>query len=146
MKRDKLYKIQGWLSILLILIATVQFALQAQGAEFLKVAIAPFGAISLLLFAFFLYNRKRVDLEDDEAYGTKRILASVGILVVAAVAVTTVTSILGDVTSTLDRVIFSFAILVGVVIFLYEKIRNLKTMAALTGVSEGVTILLIFFR
>ena len=57
MKRDKLYKIQGWLSILLILIATVQFALQAQGAEFLKVAIAPFGAISLLLFAFFLYNQ-----------------------------------------------------------------------------------------
>jgi hypothetical protein len=146
MNREKLYKLQGCLAILLILVATVQFALEAQGADFLKVAIAPFGMISLLLFAFFLYNRQRVDLDDEESFGRKRTLASFGILLIAGAVVIAVTTILGDLTNTLDRVIFSFSILVGVVIFLYEKVRNLRTMATLTGVAEGITILLIFFR
>lgn len=146
MKRKHLFKLQGWLSILLILVATINYALSAEGAEFIKVAIAPFGAISLLLFSFFVYNRRREDLNDEENFGGRKILANLCIVLVSAVVVITLTSILGDLTSSLDRIIFSFSIMIGAVIFLFEKIRDLRSMAILTGIGEGITVLMIFFR
>jgi hypothetical protein len=146
MKRDKLFKLQGALSILLILVATVDYALAAESADFVKVAIAPFGAISLLLFSFFVYNRRRIHLDDEEDYGIRKTLANLGLLVVAGAIVITLISILADLTSTLDRIVFSFSIMVAVVVFIYEKIRDLRSMAILTGIGEGVTILMIFFR
>ena len=146
MKRTKLFKLQGWLSILLIILATLNFALSANDADFFKVAIAPLGAISLLLFSFFVYNRRRESLDDDESFGKGRVLANLLVIVVTGVVVVTLTSLLGDLTNTLDRVIFSFAIITAVVIFVFEKIRDFRSMALLTGVGEGITILLIFFR
>lgn len=146
MKRTKLFKIQGLLSILLVLIATGHYALSAEPAEFFKVAIAPFGAISLLLFSFFIYSKRREELNDDEVFGTQSILFKLGILLVTATVVVLLTSIIGDLTSSLDRIIFIFSLLTGVVVFIYEKLRDFKSMAILTGIGEGITILLIFFR
>lgn len=146
MKRTKLFKLQGMLAILLILVATVQTALQSGGADFLKVAIAPFGAISLLLFAFFIYNRKKDELDDDEGFPVRRVLASTGLVVLAGVIVVFLTSLIGDLTNTLDRVLFSFSMLIAAILFLYEKIRNLRSMALLTGIGEGAAILMLFFR
>ncbi len=146
MKRTKLFKLQGMLSILLVIIATGHYALNAAPAEFFKVAIAPFGAISLLLFSFFVYSKRREDLDDTTSYGTKRILLNLGIAVVTAAVVVLLTSILGDLTSSLDRIIFIFSVLTGGVVFIYEKLRDFKSMAILTGIGEGITILLIFFK
>jgi hypothetical protein len=147
MKRTKLFELQGWVSILLILIATLNFALSADGeVEFLKIAIAPFGAISLLLFAFFVYNKRREDLNDEDTYGTGKVISGIGILLVTGVVVVLLTAFLGDVTNTLDRIIFSFAILIASVFFVFEKLRDFRSMALLTGVGEGITVLMIFFR
>tara|TARA_R110000850_G_scaffold169388_9_gene294656 strand:+ start:622 stop:1062 length:441 start_codon:yes stop_codon:yes gene_type:complete len=146
MKRSQLFKLQGWLSILLILIATIDYALSADPAEFIKVAIAPFGAISALLFAFFVYNRRRDRLDDDEIYSTRSILAKTGIVLLSGAVVVLLTSLLGELTSTLDRVIFSFSIMIAAVIFIFEKLRDFKSMAIMTGIGEGITILMIFFR
>jgi hypothetical protein len=146
MKRTLLFKLQGWLSILLILIATVNYVLSAESADFIKVAIAPFGAISALLFAFFVYNRRRELLDDDEIYSRGNILAKIGIVLLSGTVIVLLTSFIGDLTSTVDRVIFSFAIMVATVIFIFEKLRSFQSMAILTGIGEGVTILMIFFR
>ncbi|MDF1851201.1 MAG: hypothetical protein P1U85_10225 [Verrucomicrobiales bacterium] len=146
MKRTKLFKLQGILAILLIIIATIQTALESEMTDLLKVAIAPFGAISLLLFAFFVYNRKIDRLDDEEGFRLPVILANLGLVVVAGAVVIFLTSLIGDLTSTLDRVLFSFSMLIAVVLFLYEKIRDFRAMALLTGIGEGAAILLLFFR
>ncbi|MDF1741348.1 MAG: hypothetical protein P1U86_19465 [Verrucomicrobiales bacterium] len=146
MNRTKLFKLQGILSILLIIIATVQTALQSAGADILKVAIAPFGAVSLLLFAFFVYNRERDELNDDEVFRIPQVLANLVIVGIAGAVVILLTSLIGDLTSTLDRVLFCFSMLIAVILFLYEKIRNFRSMAILTGIGEGAAILLLFFR
>lgn len=146
MKRTKLFKMQGILAILLLIIATVQTALESQATDFLKVAIAPFGAISLLLFAFFVYNRKQDSLDDDEGFRLPAILANIGLIAVVGAVVVFLTSLIGDLTSTLDRVLFSFSMLIAIVLFLYEKIRDFRSMAILTGIGEGAAILLLFFR
>ncbi|NRB74414.1 MAG: hypothetical protein HRU46_08670 [Verrucomicrobiales bacterium] len=146
MNRIKLFKLQGWLSILLIAIATLHFSLSAERGDFVKVAIAPFGAISLLLFAFFVFNQRREQLDDDEVYGTRRTLLNLGLAAVTGVIVIFLTTFLGDVTSTLDRIIFSFAIMAASVVFIFEKLRDFRSMAMLTGIGEGITILMIFFR
>ena len=134
------------LSILLILIAAAQMALSSEGAPVLKVAIAPFGAVSLLLFAFFVYNRRVAKLDDEEDYSVKRILANLGLVAVSGAVIVGVITLLGDLTSSLDRIVFIFAIITAVVFFIYEKLRDFKSMAMLTGIGEGVVILLIFFR
>ena len=146
MNRTKLFKLQGILSILLIIIATVQTALQSAGADILKVAIAPFGAVSLLLFAFFVYNKSRSDLNDDEVFRIPTVLANLVLVGIAGAVVIFLTSLIGDLTSTLDRVLFCFSMLIAVVIFLYEKVRDFRSMAILTGIGEGAAILLLFFR
>lgn len=146
MKRTKLFKMQGVLAILLLLIATIQTALRSEGIDLLKVAIAPFGAVSLLLFAFFVYNRKQDELDDEETFPIRRILLNLGFVAVAGVAVVFLTSLIDDLTSTLDRVLFCFSMLIAVVLFLYEKIRSFRAMAILTGIGEGAAILLLFFR
>jgi hypothetical protein len=146
MKRTKLFKLQGLISILLILVATAHFALDAEMADIFKVVIAPFGAISLLLFSFFVYRQNRKELNDDEEFGKGRILANLGIVAISAVVIVFLTTIIGDFTSTLDRVLFGFSILVAAVVFIFERIRDFRSMAILTGVAEGVTVLLIFFK
>ena len=146
MKRTKLFKLQGILSILLVLIATAHFALEAEMADIFKVVIAPFGAVSLLLFSFFVYRQNRKELSDDEEFGKGRILANLGIVVASGVVIVVLATILGDFTSTLDRVLFGFSILVAAVVFIFERLRDFRSMAILTGVAEGVTVLLIFFR
>ena len=139
MNRNKLFKLQGWLSIALILIVTTDYALSAESAEIIKVAIAPFGAISALLFAFFIYNRQRADLDDDEIYSTRNILAKTGIVVLTGTAVVFLTYFVGNLTSSLDRVIFSFSIMTAASVFISEKLRDFKSMAILTGIGEGIT-------
>ena len=145
MKRTKLFKLQGILSILLIIIATIQTALGTGGVDLLKVAIAPFGAVSLLLFAFFVYNRKQDQLNDDENFKLSSVVMNVGLIAVVGVAVVFLTHIIGDLTQTLDRVLFCFSMIIAVVFFLYEKIRSFRSMAILTGIGEGAAILLLFF-
>ena len=146
MNRNKLFKLQGWLSIGLILIATASYALAAESAEIIKVAIAPFGAISALLFAFFIYNRQRKELDDDEVYSTRNILAKTAVVVIAGTVVVLLTSYIGELTSTLDRIIFSFSIMTASVVFINEKLRDFMSMAILTGIGEGITILMVFFK
>ena len=146
MNRNKLFKLQGWLSIALILIATTSYALAAETADIIKVAIAPFGAISALLFAFFIYSRHRKELDDDEVYTTRNILAKIGVVIFAGTVVVLLTSYIGELTNTLDRIIFSFSIMTAAVVFINEKLRDFMSMAILTGIGEGITILMVFFR
>lgn len=146
MKRSKLFKLQGALAILLIVITALQIALDAAPGDFLKAAIAPFGAISLLIFALFVHHRRSEQLDDDETYRLPAVLANVGLAILAGVVVVFLTSLLADLSQTLDRVIFCFSILVAVVLFIYEKRRDFRSMSLLTGIGEGVVILLIFFR
>lgn len=146
MKRTRLFKLQGIFAILLILLATIQTSLESAATDLLKVAIAPFGAISLLLFAFFIYNRKKNELDDEETFPIRKILGGCGLLVVAGAVVVFLTSLIGDLTNTLDRVLFSFSMLIAAIVFLYEKIRNFRSMALLTGIAEGAVVLLLFFR
>lgn len=146
MKRTKLFKLQGVLAILLIAITALQIALDAAPGDLLKAAIAPFGAVALLLFALFVHHRRSEQLDDEETYRLPAVLANLGLAVVAGAVVVFLTSLLADLSQTLDRVIFCFSILVAVVLFIYEKRRDFRSMSLLTGIGEGVVILLIFFR
>ena len=146
MNRNKLFKIQGWLSISLILIATISYALEAGQAETIKVAMAPFGAISALLFAFFIYSKQRRELDDNQTFSILNILLKTMVVAVAGAVVVFLTSYLGELTSSLDRTIFSFSIMIAAVVFINEKLRDFTSMAILTGIGEGVTVLMLFFK
>ena len=146
MNRNKLFKIQGWLSISLILIATISYALEAGQAETIKVAMAPFGAISALLFAFFIYSKQRRELDDNQTFSILNILLKTMVVAVAGAVVVFLTSYLVELTSSLDRTIFSFSIMIAAVVFINEKLRDFTSMAILTGIGEGVTVLMLFFK
>ncbi|MDF1741965.1 MAG: hypothetical protein P1U86_22580 [Verrucomicrobiales bacterium] len=68
------------------------------------------------------------------------------IVAITGAVVIFLTTLIGDLTSTLDRVLLCFSMLIAVVLFLYEKVRDFRSMAILTGIGEGAAILLLFFR
>ncbi|MEO0413576.1 MAG: hypothetical protein AAF226_01335 [Verrucomicrobiota bacterium] len=145
MKRTNLFKIQGLLSVILVTLATCYHGFYTESLDLFKVVLAPFCAISLLIFGFFIYNKRRDLVDNDEAYGIRSILISLVWALVSGGVVTAALTMLGRVSDSLEHLIFGGAILIATIFFIFEKLRSLNTMALLTGIAQGTVILLLFF-
>ncbi|MEM7698375.1 MAG: hypothetical protein AAF236_08235, partial [Verrucomicrobiota bacterium] len=106
MKRQRLFKMQGWLTILLIVIAAIYHGLSAESADLFKVVIAPFGAISLLLFSFFLFHRRVGELDDEEAIPLPKLGIALGIAGVAGITTVGLITWLGNFSDNLEHLVF----------------------------------------
>ncbi len=140
--RRSLFQLQTIIAFIAVIL--VIFIVYTPPESWLKVVIAPFGAISLVLFSLFSFNKEIEDF-NSEPYATFNIIASIIILFSVLVGMHFLISVL-DENRTLDKVIFYSSIFIGFLAFLYLRIGNLWSMAIITGIAEGVIVHTIFFH
>lgn len=109
----------------------------------LKVTIAPFTAISLLIFLLFIFNKIIRDL-DDKIYSLREILFGLSILIVITLIIVSGTGVVLTFLPTIDKKVFFVSILFCLIIFFLLRIANLYTMAVITGIAEGIILYIIF--
>lgn len=145
MKRKRLFTTQGLLAVALIVLASIYYSISSEPGDLFKVVIAPFGAVSILIFCFFIFHRQVQRLDDELRYSPMQLILSILVAAISGTATAALIVYLGNFSDQLEHLVFGFAILVSCVIFAFDKIRNLHSMAMLSGIAEGVTLLLIFF-
>jgi uncharacterized membrane protein len=109
----------------------------------LKVTIAPFPALSLLIFLLFVFNKIVKDL-DDKVYSFSEMLFGFATVLIISVLIFIGTSFALSILQSIDKKIFLFSLLLGLIIFFILRISNLYTMAIMTGLSEGIILYIIF--
>jgi len=112
-------------------------------ANILKVTIAPFPSISLLIFLLFVFNKIIRDL-DNKVYSIKEILIGFTAVLLFSVLIFIGTGFVLSVLQSIDKKIFLFSIFLGLIIFFLLRMSNLYTMAIITGLSEGIILYIIF--
>lgn len=112
-------------------------------ANLLKVTIAPFPAISLLIFLLFTFNKIIREL-DDKTYNFKEIMIGSLVMLMVSVFIFWGTDSVLFLLESIDKKVFLFAILLGLIGFCLLRISNLYTMAIITGMSEGIILYIIF--
>ncbi len=112
-------------------------------ANILKVTIAPFPSISLLIFLLFVFNKIIRDL-DNQVYSVKEVLIGFTTVFLFSVLIFIGTEFVLSVFQSIDKKIFLFSIFLGLIIFFLFRISNLYTMAIITGLSEGIILYIIF--
>jgi len=112
-------------------------------ANLLKVTIAPFPSISLLIFLLFVFNKIIRDL-DDKVYSLSEIVIGSAIVVIISALIFLGTGLTLAVLQSIDKKIFLFSIFLGMIIFSLFRASNLYTMALITGLSEGIILYIIF--
>ncbi len=131
------------ISIAIIGLILVPDLTEQVSANLLKVTIAPFPSISLLIFLLFVFNKIIRDL-DDKIYSFFQIL--IGSLIIILIS-TLIFIGTGDALSfmqSVDKKVFLFSIFFGLIIFFLFRISNLYTMAIITSMSEGIILYIIF--
>ncbi len=144
--RTLLFYLQSLIAILsmviigLILVPDIS---EQVSAHLLKVSLAPFPTLSLLIFLLFVFNKIIRDL-DDKSYSFKEIL--MGFLMVFALSALIFigTDLALGLMQSIDKKIFLLSIFIGLIIFSLLRVSNLYTMAIITGMSEGVILYIIF--
>ncbi|MEM0897057.1 MAG: hypothetical protein AAGJ79_09220 [Verrucomicrobiota bacterium] len=145
MNRSRLFQFQTWLSVILVGATTFYFGARAEMIDLFKVVIAPFGAVSLLIFGLFLSQQKKVEFEEGETYGGRRLLRAVGLAAIVGLFVLVLVTQLGSVALQWHPLIFAASMLTAGIFFLSVRVRNLASMSALTGIGEGLALVLLFF-
>lgn len=112
-------------------------------AHMLKVTIAPFPSISLLIFLLFIFNKIIRDL-DDKIYSWRYILISFVVVFLVSVLIFIGTNLALSFMQSIDKKVFLFSIFLGIIVFCLFRISNLYTMAIITGISEGIILYIIF--
>jgi hypothetical protein len=112
-------------------------------ANLLKVTIAPFPAISMLIFLLFTFNQIIREL-DNKTYNMKEILIGFLVVLMVSVLIFWRTDSVLALLESIDKKVFLFAILLGLIGFCLLRISNLYTMAIITGMSEGIILYIIF--
>jgi len=111
--------------------------------QMLKVAVAPFTSVSLMIFLLFVFNKVIQDL-DDKVYTLREIAIGFTIMLVVTLIVVGGIDIVLAFLQTLDKIVFLSSIFLCLIIFFILRIANLYTMAITTGVAEGIIIFIIF--
>ncbi|EDN68572.1 membrane protein [Beggiatoa sp. PS] len=109
----------------------------------LKVTIAPFPSLSLLIFLLFVFNKIVRDL-DDKVYSFREVLIGSATAIIILVVIFIGTGLVLGVLQSIDKKIFLFSLLLGLIIFCLLRVSNLYTMAIITGLSEGIILYIIF--
>jgi hypothetical protein len=112
-------------------------------AHLLKVTIAPFPSISLLIFLLFVFNKIIRDL-DDKVYSLREILIGSIVVFLISVLIFVGTDLALSFMQSIDKKIFLFSFFLGLIVFCLFRISNLYTMAIITGMSEGIILYIIF--
>jgi hypothetical protein len=112
-------------------------------ANLLKVTIAPFPAISMLIFLLFTFNKIIREL-DDKTYSFKEIMIGSLVVLMVSILIFWGTDSVLALLESIDKKVFLFAILLGLIGFCLLRISNLYTMAIITGMSEGIILYIIF--
>jgi hypothetical protein len=109
----------------------------------LKVTIAPFPSISLLIFLLFVFNKIIRDL-DDKVYSLSEIVIGSAVVIIISALIFLGTGSALAILQSIDKKIFLFSIFLGLIIFSLFRVSNLYTMALITGLSEGIILYIIF--
>lgn len=110
----------------------------------MKTVIAPFSAISLMLFLLFLFNKILENFNSDNYFSRQEIVKS--LLTMFGAGGLVAAAIWGlQQSPTFDKVIFYLSILVSIVFFLSFRIRNLISLSIITGMAEGTILYIVFF-
>jgi hypothetical protein len=130
-------------SIAIIGLILVPDLTEQVSANLLKVTIAPFPSISLLIFLLFVFNKIIRDL-DDKIYSFFQILIGSLIIMLISTLIFIGTGETLSFMQSVDKKVFLFSIFFGLIIFFLFRISNLYTMAIITGMSEGIILYIIF--
>lgn len=144
--RTLLFHLQSFITILSIIIIgliLVPDLSEQVLANPLKVTIAPFPAMSLLIFLLFVFNKIVRDL-DNRIHSLKEVFVGVVIVFIISVLIFVGTGLILGFLQSVDKKVFLFSFLLGLIIFCLFRISNLYTMAIITGMSEGIILYIIF--
>ena len=144
--RSFLFYLQSFIAIVSIAIIgliLVPDLTEQVSANLLKVTIAPFPSISLLIFLLFVFNKIIRDL-DDKIYSFFQILIGSLIIILISTLIFIGTGETLSFMQSVDKKVFLFSIFFGLIIFFLFRISNLYTMAIITGMSEGIILYIIF--
>lgn len=130
-------------SMIIIGLILVPDLTEQVSANMLKVTIAPFPAISFLIFLLFVFNQIIRDL-DDKAYSWKAIVFGFTVVLTISALIFIGTGLVLTFLQSIDKKIFLFSIFLGLIIFCLFRISNLYTMAIITGLSQGIILYIIF--
>lgn len=144
--RSLLFYLQSLIAILAMVI--IGFILvpdlnEQVSKHLLKVSIAPFPSLSLLIFLLFVFNKVIRDL-DDKVYTFRQILIGLVAILIMSALVFIGTELVLAVMQSIDKKVFLFSIFLGLIIFCLLRVGNLYTMAIITGLSEGIILYIIF--
>ncbi len=142
MLTDRAVLFRGQMIAGLFAFALMMFELYMPVRNVLKLVIAPFGAISLILFLLFVFNQVIRDFHNNP-YTQPEIVKSLLLLTAAAVGICVLVPLL-KVNTGFDKTLFFVSLLMGVFVFLYLRVGNLWSMAVVTGTIEGIIIYLVF--
>lgn len=131
------------LSMVIIGLILVPDLTEQVSAHLLKVTIAPFPTLSLLIFLLFVFNKIIRDL-DDKTYSIREILVGFIMMLTISALIFIGTELALGVMQGIDKQIFLLSIFLGLIIFSLLRVSNLYTMAIITGMSEGVILYIIF--
>ena len=144
--RTFLFYLQSFIAILAMMIIgfiLVPDLTEQMSAHVLKVTIAPFPALSLLIFLLFVFNQIIKDL-DDKVYSFAEMLIGFTTVLIILGLIFVGTGFALSLLQSIDKKIFLFSLLLGLIIFFLLRISNLYTMAIMTGLSEGIILYIIF--
>ncbi|KOR33072.1 hypothetical protein TI05_03360 [Achromatium sp. WMS3] len=140
--RESLFRLQTVVALAAIIL--MLFIVYVPPTSMLKVVIAPFGSISLVLFALFIMNRI-IKAFHAAPYKIIEILSSILILGIVIIGMHYCIGLLSG-NGSLDKVMFFSSLFIGLIIFLYLRIGNIWSMAIITGIAEGVIVHTIFLH
>jgi hypothetical protein len=140
-----LFRVQTCISLLMLAVTLANNALQSQPDSFIKIVAAPFGGLSLAVFVLFLTGVVVTKFNGNRAWSLREIGVAVIIMVAVILGLQVLMVNVLALGSTLSRLLFLYSILFSLVALVYFRVRNLWTMASITGVSEGIVAYLVFF-
>ncbi|HID98825.1 MAG TPA: hypothetical protein EYP59_00855 [Thiotrichaceae bacterium] len=144
--RTLLFYLQSLIAVLSLsiigLILVPDFSEQVS-ANILKVTIAPFPALSLLIFMLFVFNQI-IRVLDDKIYSISEILMGFAIVALISVLILFGTGLALTFMQSIDKKVFLLSLFLGLIIFCLFRVSNLYTMAIITGMSEGIILYIIF--
>lgn len=140
--RESLFRLQTFVALASVIL--MLFIVYVPPKSMLKVVIAPFGSVSLVLFALFIMNRVIKSFHSSPYKITETIGSTILLIAVVAGMHYCIALLSGN--GSLDKVMFFSSLFIGLIVFLYLRIGNIWSMAVITGIAEGVIIHTIFLH
>ena len=144
MNRLLLFRVQTFLSVLLLGITLSNYIGQTSKDAFLKIVASPFGGLSVAVFVMFLTANVITQFNFNKSWNLRQILTSIGIVAAVVVGMWFLMDSILTLGGTLSKLLFLYSLLFSGIALIYYRVRNLWTMGIVTGVCEGIVIFLVF--